>query len=341
TYLGHLDVVSRAVLLLFIPLLALATFAGDRLVRRARGRLVRGRLTLERTLLVGSPARVAAGLAGLRNAPGGGLDVAGYVAEPPAGSGLPALGDGEVPWLGLPAEIPEIVRRYRISQVVFWDGQEPRTPAEWGVLAVLRRQRIRLRWPGAVAWLAEAGDHVEAFGNELSAVHLPGGRSPLAGAGRRLAGVAAGLGLWIVAAPGWLWLRGRVRRGRGGFAPVTLSDVWGHDPALTLAVDGNGRVLPLPWQWKLAGPLASGQIALAGPRPQTGGRRETPQTPADVLAFWRSQPPAPGLTGAWAAAPAGVRPSRAAKLRQLWRDPGGFGQLVPVRETTPSPAADG
>ncbi len=341
TYLGHLDVVSRAVLLLFIPLLALATFAGDRLVRRARRRLVRGRLTLERTLLAGEPARVAAGLAGLRGAPGGGLDVAGYVAEPPAGAALPALGDGEVPWLGRPDEIPEIVRRYRISQVVFWDDPAPRTPAEWGVLATLRRQRIRLRWPGAVAWLAEAGDHVETFGSELSAVHLSGGRAPLAGAGRRLAGAGTGLLLGLLAAPGWLWHRGRARRGHGGFAPVALSDIWGHDPVLTLAVDGDGRVLPLPWQWKLARPLAAGAIALTGPRPQTGGRREAPRTPAEVLDFWKSLPQAPGLTGDWAAAPAGSAPGRAARFRQLWRDPGGFGRLVPARETTPSPAASG
>ncbi|MBK8166507.1 MAG: glycosyltransferase [bacterium] len=340
TYLGHLDVVSRAVLLLFIPLLGLATFAGDRLVRRVRRRLVRGRLTLERTLLVGLPARIGAGLAGLREAPGGGLDVVGYVAEPPAGAGLPALGGGEVPWLGCPDEIPEIVRRYRVSQVVFWEESGPRSPARWAVLATLRRQRIRLRWPVEAAWLAEAGDHVETFGSELSAVHHSAGRSPQAGVGRRLGGVAAGLALWILAAPGWLWLRSASRRGRGaGFASVALSDIWGHDPELTLAVDDGGRVLPLGWQWKLAGPLLTGAIALVGPRPQTGGRREAPRTPTEVLEFWKTVPRAPGLTGPWAVVPEGGGPGRSTMFRQLWRDPGGFGHLASGRETTPIPAA--
>lgn len=342
TYLGHLDVVSRAVLLLFIPLLGLATFAGDRLVRRARRRLVRGRLTLERTLLAGAPARVGAWLAGQRLAPGGSLDVAGYVAEPPVGAGLPALGGGDVPWLGRPTEIPEIVRRYRVSQVVFWEEPGPRSPAQWAVLATLRRQRIRLRWPAEAAWLAEAGDHVETFGNELSAVHLSGGKLSLATGGYRAAGLLAGLALWTLAAPGWLWLRVAARR-RGGawFAPVALSDLWGHDPVLTLAIDRGGRVLPLPWQWKLAGPLATGTIALAGPRPQTGGRRDAPRSPAEVLEFWKNVPQAPGLTGPWANTPSGGPPGRAARLRQLWRDPGGFGHLGPARETTQSPAAAG
>jgi N-acetylglucosaminyl-diphospho-decaprenol L-rhamnosyltransferase len=328
TYLGHLDVVSRAVLLLFIPLLGIATFAGDRLVRRARRRLERGRLTLERTLLCGPPARVGAWLAGLREPARAGIDVAGYVAEPPAGAGLPALGGGDVPWLGRPGEIPEIVRRYRVSQVVFWDEAGPRSPAEWAVLATLRRQRIRLRWPLGAAWLAAAGDRVETFGEELSAVHVPGGTLTPAALGRRLAGFLAGLGLAVLAAPGWLWLRGvRLRRGSARLTPVPLSDLWGHDPVLTLAVDAGGRVLPLPWQWRLAGPLLGGTVALSGPRPQTGGRREAPRDPEAVLGFWTSVPRAPGLTGPWAATAPGRPAGALAKFRQLWRDPGGFGLL--------------
>jgi len=328
TYLGHLDVVSRAVLLIFIPLLGLLTFAGDRLVRRARRRLERGRLTLERTLLSGPPARINAWLATLRDPSRRRIDVAGYVAEPPAGSGLPALGGGEVPWLGRPEEIPEIVRRYRISQVVFWEEAGPRSAADWAVLATLRRQRIRLRWPQAAAWLAVAGDHVETFGDELSAVHVSGGMVPLAHLWRRMGGAAAGLALMLLAAPAWLWLRVfRLPRGSAAIAPVTLSDLWGHDPVLTLAVDAAGRVLPLPWQWRLAGPLLAGTVDLDGPRPQTGGRRETPRGPEDVLAFWNSVPRAPGLTGSWASAPAGRGPGAIAKFRQLWRDPGGFGLL--------------
>lgn len=340
TYLGHLDVVSRAVLLLFIPLLGLATFAGDRLVRRARGRLERGRLTLERTLLAGPPGRVGAWLASLGDEARRGIDVAGYVAEPAAGGGLPALGAGEIPWLGRPGEIPEIVRRYRVSQVVFWEESGPRSPADWAVLATLRRERIRLRWPLPAAWLAVAGDHVETFGDELSAVHASGGSLALAGLTGRLGGIAAGAALSVLAAPAWLWLRAvRVPRGSARIVTVELSDLWGHDPSLTVAVDRGGRVLPLTWQWRLAGALCAGRVAISGPRPQTGGRREAPRTPDEVLTFWRSTPRAPGLTGPWAATPTGKRPGFPAKSRQLWRDPGGFGLLVAAGSMAESDAA--
>ena len=245
TYLGKLDVVSRAVLLMFIPLLAVLTFAGDRLVRRARRRLERGRLTLERTLLAGPPVRVGAWLASLREPARQGIDVAGYVAEPPAGGGLAALGGGEVPWLGRPVEIPAIVRRYRISQVVFWEGSDARSPAEWEVLADLRRQRIRLRWPGAAAWLAAAGDHVETFGDDLSAVHASGGAVRPGDLWRRIAAALTGLTLAILAAPGWLWLLA-VRRPRGGASvlAVALSDLWGHDPVYLWRSTAPGACSP-------------------------------------------------------------------------------------------------
>ncbi len=328
TYLGHLDVVSRAVLLLFIPLLALATFTGDRLVRRVRGRLERGRLTLERTLLAGSPQRIGAWLASLGPAARRGIDVAGYVAEPPAGAGLPALGGGDVPWLGRPLEIPEIVRRYRVSQVVFWEEGGPRSPEDWAVLATLRRERIRLRWPLPGAWLAVAGDHVETFGGELSAVHAGGGLRATSGLAARACALATGACVALLAGPAWLWLRAvRVPRGSASVVSVALSDLWGHDPTVSLAIDGGGRVLPLAWQWPLAGALCRGRIAVSGPRPQTGGRREAPRTADEVLAFWRSAPCAPGLTGEWAATRPGRPAGFAARSRQLWRDPGGFGLL--------------
>jgi hypothetical protein len=225
--------------------------------------------------------------------------------------------------------------------VVFWEESGPRSAADWAVLATLRRQRIRLRWPLAAAWLAVAGDHVETFGDELSAVHVSGGTMPVANLWRRLGGVVAGAVLAAVALPGWLWLRA-VRRPRNSAAilPVTLSDLWGHDPVLTLAVDASGRVLPLPWQWRLAGPLMVGALALDGPRPQTGGRREAPRAPEDVLAFWNSVPRAPGLTGPWATAPAGRSPGAVAKFRQLWRDPGGFGLLTAARPATGNSTVD-
>ncbi|MBE0565668.1 MAG: glycosyltransferase, partial [Krumholzibacteria bacterium] len=98
TYLGHLDVISRAVLLMFIPLLTVLTALGDRLVDAGRRRLERGHLSLERTLLVGGPGVLNPWLARAGDLAAQGVDVAGYLADPPEAGALPPLAGG-VPWL--------------------------------------------------------------------------------------------------------------------------------------------------------------------------------------------------------------------------------------------------
>ena len=97
---------------------------GERLFSAVFQRLERGRLSLERTLLVGDQAELghwlsrSPGLKDLLLAQG--VDLAGYVSPPPAAGGsLPPLGGGEIPWLGPPADLLMVVPRYRISQVVF------------------------------------------------------------------------------------------------------------------------------------------------------------------------------------------------------------------------------
>ncbi len=334
TYLGHLDVVSRAVLLMFIPLLALATAGAEELLGRLRDRLAAGRFSLERTLLAGPPERIDAWLREAGNAARLGIDPAGYVADPGRAGALPPLAGGALPWLGPASGMIETVQRYRISQVVFWpgaDGSESGGPAAWERLAALRRLRVRLRWQGDGVWLLAAGARAEVFGGQLSAVQATGGGAAARAVAGRLLSAAAGGVLWLVGLLPWLWLKA-VRAPRGSAAVVTtpVSDLWGHDPELKVAVDADGRVLPLPWQWRLAGPLITGGLALAGPRPLTGGRRDVPRGPQQELEFWRSEPRAPGLVGNWSAGAAeGGRWGRwAALVRQGWRDPGGFGSLA-------------
>ncbi len=106
-----------------------------------------------------------------------------------------------------------------------------------------------------------------------------------------------------------------------------MGDIWGHTPCLKLAVSETGRVLPLLWQWPLAGQLMRGQLSVFGPRPLTMGRVDAPRTAADVLAFWRSEPRAPGLVGRWAVAGRQGLSAAAKVLVQLWVDPGGFGTI--------------
>jgi len=326
TYLGHQEVISRAVLLMFIPLLAVTTAVGDDLFRRVMGRLERGHFVLERTLLSGDPARIGAWLKDAGNLAGQGVDIAGYVAEASGDDGLPPLGEGDVPWLGPESEILEVVRRYRISQVVFWD-RPTADEKGWRNLAALRGQRIRLRWNVPDVWLLAAAARVEVFAGTMSAVKGSDGRGAARVLAGRLLSVLAGLILGLVGLLPWLWFRlVMLPGGHGRLVRMQVSDLWGRDCWVTLAVSAAGRQLALPWQWALAGPLLRGKMGLTGPRALPAGRVDYPRDPAAILAFWRGEPGAPGLTGPWCA---GGRPAEPAGLslqwRQLWNDPGGFG----------------
>jgi len=345
TYLGHLEVISRAVLLLFIPLLAAVTGAGERLFRRLLRRLERGYLSLERTLLVGNPRRIQSWLSGARNLTSQGVDVAGYLADPDStDGGLPPLADGEIPWLGPRDEVLEVVRRYRISQVVFWEspGEDPHS---WRLMAGLRRLRVRLRWQVADVWLLATGARAELFGSELSAVQSVDGGSVFRVIGGRLLALATGALIGVGALIPWLWFRvGRVSRGMGRQCRIRIQDVWGHEEELSVAVDGSGRVLSLGWQWPLAGSLLRGRLAVLGSRPVSDPGAAVPDDPGEILAFWQHDPRLPGLTGAWAVASgSGSRsagrpiPQRAALaqiLKQLWYGPCGLDELGLVESST-------
>jgi N-acetylglucosaminyl-diphospho-decaprenol L-rhamnosyltransferase len=342
TYLGHLEVISRAVLLIFIPLLAVATLLGETGFRALLRRLERGRLSLERTLLVGGPREVGEWLAGSRDLAGSlvgqGVDIAGYLADPETpGSGLPPLGGGAVPWLGTRAEILEVVQRYRISQVVFWERPEA-TPAGWRDLAGLRRLRIRLRWQIPDVWLLAARTRTELFGDRLSAVQNSQGDTVLLAVVQRLVGLVAGLLLGALGWVPWLVLKlGLVPAGRARIERVRVADLWGNDPELILSLGPGGMPRALAWQWRLAGPLLRGRLAVVGPRASLGGAVEYPRGPEAVVGFWQADPAAPGLTGKWAAGGKGSIAGLVAMMRQLWGDPGGFGILLPDGDPAPEP----
>jgi hypothetical protein len=295
-------------------------------------KLERGHLSLERTLLVGSPGRLRQWIEGARDLRGQGVDLAGYVDDAAEGGGLPPLAGGEVPWLGRRRELVAVVQRYRISQVVFWDSPglgANADPEPWQMLAAMRRLRVRLRWHVDDAWLLAAGARPEMFGRELGAVQGAGSGLALRAFWDRLAGLGAGLLLGLIGLMPWLWLRLVSRpAGKAHWQTVTAADLWGHDPRLKLAVKADGTVCSLPWQWHLAGPLLRGGVNVSGSRAVVNDRPGPPRGADDVLAFWRSEPRAPGLTGPWSR-PAGRGDWAAvgAWWGQMWCDPCGFGRL--------------
>jgi hypothetical protein len=273
-----------------------------------------------------------------------GVDIAGYVADPDGpDASLPPLGGGAVPWLGSFADTVGVIRRYRISQVVFWKRPTP-GDGLWGLVAELRRLRIRLRWQLDDVWLLAAGTRAELFGGQPSAVRDSGGSPALRMFGRRLLSLLGGLLLGVAGLVPWIWLRlVQVPRGKAVFREVLVKDLWGHEPRLTLAVDQAGSLKSLPWQWRLAGGLLRGSLSLYGPRAHPAAA--APEVdPRAVLNFWREEPAAPGLTGSWALGPASSVDQPGASLvdifKQLWRTPGGFGK-IPAAATDPSGSQHG
>ncbi len=335
TYLGHLDVISRAVLLIFIPLLFISTSLGELGVSRILRRLEKGNLSLERTLLMGSPGRLQEWLGKAGCLQDAGIDVAGYVWQPAAGEdGLPPLAGGDIPWLGKPASMVETVRRYRISQVVFWDRplDEPET---WLQLAGLRRMRVGLRWNLEDVWLLASGARVDEFAGGLSAVQNHGSKAAFKSALARVVTLLFGGTMALLTWPAWLWLRVvRTPRGSARIMRIQARDLWGNDPQLKLAVGRGGKVLSLPWQFGLMISLVLGKVRLWGPRAVLGSVQYRPDDARAMAGFWHDEPGAPGLGGRWVSPEHSENPGVAkppvslfSLVKQLWCDPGGFGVI--------------
>ncbi len=327
TYLGHLEVVSRAVWLFFIPLFAWTTSLG---IQR---RLEKGYLSLERTLLVGPPDVLREWLERPRSLVAEGIDVAGYIwgSSAAESAGPPLLQGGTVPWLGTLADLGETAQRYRISQIIFWQRPSPEGPSR-RQLALLRRLRVRLCWNLEDVWLLTSGARPERIGGDWSAVQTHAAGSVLRGGLLRLGSFLAGALLVVLTLPFWLALRLlRIPRGASAARRVPTRDPWGYDPTVTLAVGQDGGTLPLLWQWPLAWDLVRGRLNLTGPRTVAG---PAPKTGISAMAFWKRQPAVPGLTGDWAR---GMTPEPVAGgwkslftvWKTLWRDPGGFGVIAP------------
>ena len=316
TYLGNMDVVSRAVLLVFAPLLVAGLRGTRRLLRGVMARLERGRLALERTLLVGPPGVLADWLAAAGDLTASGVDPVGFVCDHDEYGALPPLDGGRVPWLGATAELPEVVRRYRVSQVVIW----PQGDAGTGTLRLwgaLRRLGVRLRWQSEQAWLLAAGARAEVFGGTLGAVRGPGQTRWLRGALRRAGDVAAGAILAVVSGPVRLWDRVRGRIGRDILLRgIRLADPWGFDATVAVACAPDGQVLGMVRQWDLALALLQGRITFTGPFTLADGLRWREPDPVAKLAFWTGDPVPCALRG--------PRTGHGPEGAGFWNRPGGL-----------------
>jgi len=320
SYLGRQEVMSRAVLLVLLVLYSGLTIWASAVIGRLHRRLEEGYLALERTLLAGPRTVVAGWLAASGDLRRLAADPVGYVTDEPAPpGGHLAIGVGDVPWLGTWAELPDLVDRFRVSQVVFW--QQPGDDVQIrAILVKLRRLRIRLRWILADAWLLAAGARAETFGAAESGVLDPDDGGTLSRLALRPLAVLVAAPLLLVAgllaAPRWL----RLRSGAWRWELVDLGGIAAHNDRVAILCDRQGRTLPLWWQSGLAFALLRGRVGVVGARlGAAGGAGDT------AAALRDADSAVPGLTGRWARdAGGGARQRR--MLTEFLLNPGGWTQ---------------
>jgi N-acetylglucosaminyl-diphospho-decaprenol L-rhamnosyltransferase len=331
SYLGREEVVSRAVLLMLLVLYTGLTVWASSLIDRLSRRLEAGYLALERTLLAGPLAALAGWLETAAPPRRDGVDLVGYVTDdPPPASGHPALGRGDVPWLGTLAALPDLVDRFRVSQVVFW--QQPGLLAEHGrVLGRLRRLRIRLRWVLADAWLLASGARPESFGEAPSGVLDPDDGSTLRQLAWRPLEIALAVPLLVIAGTLSLPRRRRCERGQWREEWVDAGDDPDDHGKIAVITDAAGRPLPLWWQRGLVWALLRGRLALVG-RPLTRAADGPVRADAATGSWLREAGSLrAGLTGprtGSAAAATGFAADSRSALSLLFLNPGGLAAMV-------------
>lgn len=318
SYLGREQVVSRAVLVAFLGIYAVLSAWALRTVHGLHERLTRGNLALERTLLVGPTASLRGWMEGAQDPRGDGVDVVGYVS---ADADRTPLAGGSVPWLGNWEQLLDLVERFRVSQVAFW--QRPADEeGSWRELLALRQRRVRLRWILDEAWLLEVGARADRFGDGASGVLDPDDGHALRRGALRIPEVITAALFMLVSLVLWPWRQWRRRQGGIQLESAEVLD----QGELTVAVASDGGPVPIWWQWSLLVALLKGQIGLIG-APLAGHVRQ------DDPARWLRDADAhrPGLTGPWARK--GEQPASVAALwRTFFMNPGGWVESPPTGE---------
>lgn len=326
SYLGRDDVMSRAVLVVLLGLFTLLSAWATSVVNGVHRRLEQGFLALERTLLAGPRSEVDSWLAHCGDPRRLGIDVVGYVTDDPqSATGHPALGAGDVPWLGVSSELPALVERFRVSQVALWGSPAiDRDAVNW--LVRLRRSRIRLRWIVDDAWLLALGARADTFGGRSSGVLDPDSGHTLARLFARPFEIAVATPLLVVAmllAPWRRWHRAQGRI-RSEMVDESLAAATVDHSGLAIMVDTAGRPLPIWSQSSLLWALWRGRVGLVG-APLRGWSR--PASPDRLLAD--PQAARPGLTGTWTG-DLGDSGGLTQQLMTFFMNPGGWD--LPARD---------
>jgi GT2 family glycosyltransferase len=315
TWLSHQAVYSRAVLLLFIPLFGLSSYFSSRFHRWLTDRMEKGSLTLERTVFVGTPHQVEAWSRRGRKSREAGLDPVGFLLPDHVGFDASSVVIDDLPCLGSVKGIIDIVERYHVSQVVYWDWPRGELQALHS-LSRLRDRRVRLRWLVEEAALVDLGARADDFADAPSIVLDPDMKAMPSLLLERVGHIMAGVLLLLIGLPGVLI--GRVLAGCSvrDFKFENDQDRR-HNLQLKIVLDERKGVAKLALQPWLGWALLTSKLNIWGPRLILPGEAEH-QT---LRQAWQLDRSRPGLTGEWAAADLRTR------LLSLWHDPAGLSIL--------------
>jgi len=302
TFLTKERIVSRAVILLSVPLLVLLSLLLRAGLRRLHRAFLRFNFDLRRLLIVGSAEEAQQlGTLILRH-PEIGLDLVGRVA---------AEGDDAAGAMGTLAALERISEDERVQEVLFAPSVSNLSDLA-STLVWCRQRNIDLRVLSDLAGVVSRGAVVEDWLGLPAISFRMEGLYPLQRFVKRLADLLLAMpALCLTLLPGLLHLLRSRRQAGGGLRRYRIAGRGGRNTLLPLPVDAAGRPLSdllNPWAYIA---LLRGELSLVGPMPRSPEAAAAPEL-AELLAM------RPGLTGYWRRRGDEERPGTLARMDQLY-----------------------
>lgn len=283
TYITRIRIYSRAVLVGHTVLSILLAAGLRRIIRGIHRELVKASFDLKRVLILGDREDVAGLESRLSAFPELGIDVVGYI------------GDGEDS-LGSVGELPEVVERFRIQEVIVlpsFHEEEPLLP----FMVHSRGKMIQVRVISPLARFLGTGTRVEELGG-LHTFTIERGFFFLAWCGLKRTGdiISALILLPFVSFFSVIhYIYGRIT-GNVTFYKEIRRGVGGRNISWPRAVTASGRESADIFKIELWFNLLAGRLSLVGP-PPAHSSWSMEQTARDIYRF------RPGITGGWRVTP--------------------------------------
>ncbi|MBN2171146.1 MAG: glycosyltransferase [Candidatus Krumholzibacteriota bacterium] len=281
TFLTHERIVSRAIILLSVPLLILAAFLLRRVLRLIHRAFLRYRFDLRRVLVVGTAAEAASlGDLVLRH-PETGLELVGRI----------AAGEDTAGALGGLDDLERVAESERVQEILLAPSAAARE-AVGSTLVWCRRRSVDLRVLSDLGGLVSRGASVEDFLGLPGVAYRMAGLWPLQRFFKRLTDLTCALpALALTLLPGLVHGVACRLRGQRSLRRLRAAGKGGQPVTLPVAVHGERSVSDLLAP-RLYLAVLRGRLSLVGPLPRPPAEAAAPEL-RDLLVL------RPGLTGYW------------------------------------------